>query len=133
MSIKVDLTYPHNYELEEMVELAPQPGEEEHLYFPGASHAGGHDGVLARVTPSTSGPAWTGTFAFRDNFPKAVTAVYACPDPESLCVIAKGSGYIVNSKAPHIWQAIEIYPILDVRAIARKELLIFAGFTRISA
>ncbi len=128
---KVDLTYPHDYQVEELVEIASRPAGEKHLYFPGASEEGGHDGVLIRVRPSSA--SWIGIFAFGYNSPKAITGIYSCPDPGTLCVVAKAQGYLVKANDPHIWEPINAYPILDIRSVISKRLLLFADFTKMSA
>jgi hypothetical protein len=129
-TMKMQLTFPHEYQVEELAELSL--GKARHLYFPGGSEEGGHDGVMVAVTPNT-GLSWTGTFAFGDRVPGAITAICSCPDPAALCVVARGQGYMVNAQDPSAWKLVETYPILDLRAIIDKGLLVFSDFTRISA
>jgi len=124
--------FAHDYRVEEVIELGMGSGLEKHFYFPSASEQGGRDGVLLRIIPVT-GTSWVGTFGFGSEIPKAITGVYSCPDPESLCVIAKGEGYLVNVTEPTVWQEIDVYPILDIRVIGELELLVFADFTGIAA
>jgi hypothetical protein len=130
-STKFDLTFPHQYEVEESQELPSRPSTMKHLYFPGGSDKGGQDGLLIKITPHVGEP-WLGTFAF-GSFQNGVTGVYSCPDEESVCVISAGEGYIVRADDPVVWKEIGTCPILNVRIVASKELLLFADFTRITA
>ena len=126
------LGFAHDYRVEEVIELGMGLQVEKHFYFPGASEKGGRDGVLLRIIP-VRGTSWVGTFAFGNDIPKAVTGVYSCPDPDSLCVISKGEGYLVSATEPTLWQRIDIYPILDVRIMKDVELLLFSDHTKIAA
>ena len=129
-STKFHLVFPQQYRVEESLELPSGPSMK-HLYFPGGSEKGGQDGLLIKVTPRM-GEVWLGTFAF-GSFQNGVTGVYSCPDKESVCVISSGEGYIVRADDPVVWEEIGTCPILDVRIVANKELLLFADFTRITA
>lgn len=131
MRAKFDLTFPHQYEVEESQELPSGHTKVKHIYFPDGSERGGQDGLLIKITPHAGGP-WLGTFAF-GAFPKAVTGIYSCPDEGSVCVVSFGEGYIVKANNPTIWEEVDACPILDVHVIVPKRLLIFADFTAISA
>jgi hypothetical protein len=54
-------------------------------------------------------------------------------DPDHVCIIAKGAGYIVNTADPDIWEQIPIAPVLDVRLIREGQLLLVADHTRLAA
>lgn len=131
MKTELDLTFPRQYEVEELRELSSGVSREKRLYFPGATEEGGHDGVLIRVTPH-SGEPWLGVFAQGD-FANAVTGIYSCPDENSVCVISAGQGYVVRADNPQDWEEIEGYPVLDVRPVSSRRLLVFADFTTLLA
>lgn len=130
-NIKFDFTFPHQYTIEELQELPSGLTKVKHIYFPTGSEKGGRDGFLIKINPRLGDP-WLGTFAF-GSFPKAITGIYSCPDEKLMCVISAGEGYIIRTDNPAIWEEIKVCPILDVRLIALRRLLIFADFTSISA
>lgn len=128
---QLQLAFPHDYDVREITEIV-QPEVEKHFYFPGASEHGGRDGLLLGVTPRQGAP-WSGTFAFGHYPPTTKTGIYSCPDPQMLCVVAKGEAYFVKTDEPEKWGRVESTPIFDVRPILSKGLLIFSDFTTISA
>jgi hypothetical protein len=55
------------------------------------------------------------------------------PDPGHLCVVSRGRGYVVPVDEPACYEELEFHPILDVRAVARHGILVFANFTELMA
>lgn len=130
--MELDLTFPCKYEVEALPELPSGGVEPQRFYFPRMGEEGGRDGLLIKVSPE-GGEPWLGIFAFGQNGPDALTGIYSCPNGVSLCVVSEGDGYIVRTDDPHVWKEVKAYPILDVRAIPSKKLLVFADFTEIVA
>jgi len=126
----METTFPHAYECERLIETPNTASP--HYYFPGASTKGGQDGILVGVRPER-GQAWLGTFAFGQVTPKGVTGVYTTPDPRRVCVVSRGEGYLVNATAPTEWEAIRATPIIDVRSILARLLIVFADYTTLFA
>src|SRR5882762_4507899 len=126
------LVFPARYRVEELDVLPSGIGELDRFWFPGASRDGGRDGLLVEVTPSEGKP-WLGTFAFGYDSPRAITAIYSCPNENSLCVISAGLGCIVNVRNPSDWEEVRALPVLDVRAVIERKLLLFSDFTKLSA
>ncbi|MGB9073973.1 MAG: hypothetical protein WCC22_15155 [Terriglobales bacterium] len=48
-------------------------------------------------------------------------------------MIASGGGYIVEADKPVVWEKILLIPVLDVRAIPERQILVFADFTNLAA
>jgi hypothetical protein len=101
-------------------------------YYPGASQEGGQDGVIVEVLPQ-GGQPWLGTFAFGDITTKGVCGVFAMPQPHRLCVVARGAGYLVRADDPTEWEVVAATPVLDVRPIRTRSMLVFADYTRLTA
>jgi len=126
----MDTTFPHAYECELLTET---PGiSPPHYYFPGATTRGGRDGVLVEVRPER-GLAWLGTFAFGQVTPRGVVGVFATPDPQRLCVVSNGEGYLVSVMAPTEWEAVRATPIIDVRPVLAQGIIVFADYTTLVA
>ena len=126
----MDATFAHSYECERLNET-PRTAPA-HYYFPGASTKGGRDGILVEVRPER-GQAWLGTFAFGQVTPKGVSGIFTTPDPQRLCVVSSGEGYLVSANTPTEWEAIRATPILDVRSIRAQGIIVFADYTTLVA
>jgi hypothetical protein len=129
MSIDVDLTFPHRFECEPIEEV--RGGSGPHLYFPKGQRAG-QDGVLLRVQRPMA-DAWIGLFAFGNVGDDGVSRILSMPDPEKVCVVAKGAGYLVSAHDPNTWESVRAVPIVDVRSIPHAGVVVFATHTDILA
>ena len=125
------MTFQGHYQCEVLKEL-PQSEAIRHLYFPGATTAGGADGVMIRVEPK-SGSIWVGTFAYGTLTPGGLSGVFCMPDPNRLCVVARGRGYIVPAAVPEACEDIAFHPIMDVRVVPKHGLVVFANHTELLA
>lgn len=116
-----------------MLESAPPVHPVEKLYhFPVELEEGDRSGVYVRVTPQ-QGPAWTGFFAQGFDSSQVLSAVCSCPDADSLCVIAGGYAYVVKASNPAQWLRIEQRPVVEMLVLTRQQLILFTGFTSITA
>ncbi len=126
----IDGTFAHFYECERLTET-PRTAQP-HYYYPGAFTEGGRDGILVEVRPQ-SGQAWLGTFAFSQVTPKGFSGVFTTPDPERVCIVSRGEGYIVSAARPTAWEAVRATPIIDVRLVRAQGIIVFANFTELVA
>jgi hypothetical protein len=129
MKVNIYKDFPTNYDLDPLHELSPR---EDCYYFPGGTSIGGKDGLLLKVHPF-HGNNWVGIFAFGYPPPTAKTGIYTYPDPDKLCVVSRGKGYIVQVDNPVVWEEIQPFPIIDVHPVPGLDMIIFAGFTRLTA
>ena len=121
-----------DYALEDVHEISQRDSGLQRFYFPGASTVGGRDGVLLRVTPTT-GAAWIGCFAFGSFGHESMTQVSTCPNSQEICVIASGRGYFVRADDPLRWQLNRATPVVALKAIQPKNLLVCADYTKVVA
>lgn len=129
---RFDFTFPRNYEVR-ILEAAPPVHPVEKLYhFPVELEEGDRSGAYVRVT-SQSGPAWVGFFALGFDSDQVVNQVCSTPDPGRFCVVVGGYAYVVNSFDPADWLRIEQRPVVDMRVLSHQGLLLFVGFTSITA
>lgn len=129
MTVEIDLSFPHDFSCDLVDELPAAVHEVKR--FPPAQRAG-QDGVLVRIIPSCT-DAWTGMFAFGNLGPATASGIVAMPDPNKLCVIARGSGYVVDARYPQHWESVRATPVTDVRAIVAAGLVVFATYVDIVA
>jgi len=131
---KLDFVFLRNYEVT-LLEAAPpvHPVEKLH-HYPVELEEGDRAGVYLRVAPRQSGKnPWYGFFALGFDSDRVVSLVCSCPDPDSVCVIAGGYAYVVKANDPARWFRVEQRPVVDLRSDPESGLLLFAGFTTISA
>ena len=87
--LESDLTFPRNYVVDELGEL-PGTGTLKMplIYFPTPKGRPEHNGEWLK--------SWVGVFAFG---PGSRTAVISTPEPNTVCVISKGEGYMVHAES----------------------------------
>lgn len=131
--LDVDFTYPRSYEAEEVREI-PGTGKLDVpvLYFPRPVHRAEYDGLWLRIR-TENGKSWIGVFAFGYSSPPAFSRVVSSPDPERVCVVARGAAYLVKADEPERWERIPFTPALDIRSVPAYGLLVLADFTRLAA
>jgi hypothetical protein len=130
--MRFEFSFPRNYEVRVLESEPPVHPLEKLYHFPVELEEGDRNGAFVRVTPG-HGPAWTGFFAQGFDSNHVLSAVCSCPDPDSVCVIAGGYAYVVKVSDPSQWFRIEQRPVTELQVLPRHELLLFAGFTTITA
>ncbi len=129
---RFDFTFPRAYEVR-VLEGPPLVHPVEKLYhYPVELEEGDRSGSYLRVSPER-GPAWAGFFALGFDSDQVVTAVCSTPDPESFCAVVGGYAYVVKANDPAAWLRIDQNPVVDLRVLSQHGLLLFAGFTSITA
>lgn len=129
---RFDFTFPRNYEIR-LLEAAPpvHPVEKLH-HYPVELEEGDRNGVFLRVAPRDA-PAWLGFFAQGFESGQVVNEICSAPDPDWFCATVGGYAYIVKSTDPAQWLRMEQRPVVDLRVLPQHGLLLFAGFTAITA
>lgn len=129
---QLDFVFPRNYDVA-LLEAAPpvHPVEKLH-HYPVELEEGDRSGAYLRVVPRQS-PAWYGFFALGFDSDQVVNRVCSCPDPDSLCAVVGGYAYVVKADDPGKWFRIEQRPVVDLRVDLESGLLLFTGFTTITA
>jgi hypothetical protein len=129
---RFDFTFPRNYEVR-MLEGAPPVHPIEKLYhYPVELEEGDRSGAYLRVIPQ-NGPAWVGFFAVGFDSDQVVNQVCSMPDAERFCLVVGGYAYVVKASDPAAWQRVEQRPVVDLRVVPQQGLVLFAGFTSITA
>jgi hypothetical protein len=105
----------------------------EQLYhFPARLEEVDRTGLYLRVEPQNRN-AWIGFFVLGFDAPEAPSGVYSCAEPDWVCVVVGGYAYAVDTVNPRNWIQIEQRPVIDVRVVPDLKLLLFVGFTSITA
>ena len=119
-----DFSFLRRYEVEVDVEFPPRGGQ---IFFPREGVATYR--LAVRVQPA-EGPPWVGAFA-GEGFD--FSAVASTPDADTLCVVARGTGYLVRASDPPTWTTVESFPVRDLAAIVECGLLVFADHSSLTA
>jgi hypothetical protein len=90
------------------------------------------DGILVEVRPKHCEP-WFGTFAFGHVAPRGKSGIFTMPNPDVLCVVSRGEGYLVSASLPKSWERLRVVPVIDVRPVLAYDIIVFAEFTRLVA
>ena len=124
--------FSRNYEIKALESYSLAHPAEKLYQFPAQIEEQDRTGVYARVIPKNA-PPWVGFFALGFDSEQVANGIYSCPDPDSLCVAVGGYVYIVNAADPSTWVQVEQRPVIEVRALPELKLLLFTGFTSITA
>jgi hypothetical protein len=80
--------------------------------------------VRPRAGNSTSFLA-TCALGFRD--PAVPTGIWSAPNPDEICAISGGYGYIIDTSAPERFTMLSYRPVLQVHAAKNSGLLLFVS------
>lgn len=133
LEVKINLSFPHAYDVEVLSEIPSGGGTGGCLYFPRMGRSSGHGGIILRVTPHAREFApWVGVFSSGDSSRSdRFSGVFSCPSENTLCVVAGGRGYFCTAAAPLQYQEVPVIPVTDLRAIPAQSLLVFSSFTSV--
>jgi hypothetical protein len=129
---RFDFTFPRNYEVRILESAPPVHPVEKMYHYPVELEEGDRSGAFLRVVPNR-GPAWVGFFALGFDSDQVVSQVCSSPDPDSFCIVVGGYAYLVKANNPAEWLRVEQRPVVDLRVVSQQGLLLFAGFTTITA
>jgi len=84
-------------------------------------------GALEVMIRPASEATFLATFALGFADPALPTGVWSCPNPDELCAVAGGYGYVVDSRDPQKFTQLPFRPVLEVRPLPEQHLLLFVG------
>ncbi|HEX5234095.1 MAG TPA: hypothetical protein VFW25_02060 [Silvibacterium sp.] len=121
----VDLTFAHEWTAEILPERPLILPRRQFVYPHYAEEV--ERGALEVMVRPADGEPFLGTFALGFSDPAAPSGLWSCPDPHWICVVSGGYAYLVNTSSPDEFAQVEYRPVLEVRALAERGLLLFAG------
>jgi hypothetical protein len=130
--LKSEFAFPRRYEVKVLESYSLVHPTEKLYHFPAELEEGDRAGAHVRVAPEGAS-AWIGFFALGFDSEQVASGIYSCPNAASLCVAVGGYAYVINTANPEDWFQIVQRPVVQVRAVPELSLLLFAGFTDISA
>jgi len=91
----------------------------------GSRATGPWGGGLGIRVLAEKGLPWSGEFEYDAG---SLEKVCATPSPSRVMVIARGEGYIVKVDNPDNWEYVAVAPVLDVRRVPDRDILICTDY-----
>jgi hypothetical protein len=127
----IDLIFPHSWTVD-VLEKRPLIAPARQFVFP--KHAEEVErGAMELLVKPAQGEAFLATCALGFADPSAPTGIWACPHPDWLCAVSGGYAYLIDTLQPQQWSMVPYRPVLQVRALAGQQLLLFVGHHSIFA
>jgi len=129
----IDLSFPHHWQAE-ILAARPLILPPRHFVYPRAAEEverGALEVMIRPDAPNAQPFLATCALGFRD--PAAPTGFWSTPEPETICAVAGGYAYLVDTTVPERFTMIPYRPVLEVRAVVVEGLLLFVGHHSILA
>lgn len=112
--VVVQMEFNHDYEVESLGWSHESSPHANYVHYPEIAATEGKEVLTIFIKPRNGEP-WTGVFAAGRG---GISGIYACPDSEQLCVIARGNAYLINVIVPkkfsvHNWIVNQAYSLID--------------------
>lgn len=130
MNIEIDRTFDGDYDCQVLDEIPNATGIS--YYFPDQPTRVGQDGILLKISPRGR-PPWIGLFSSVKKYPGTPSRILFTPNPNTICVICSGDAVITDVMRPEKCTLLDFEPITDVVAVKEREMIVFAGFTKLMA
>lgn len=103
-----------------------------HFIYPAAVEDVERGALELMVRPARD-DSFLATCALGFASPAVPTGVWSCPDPASLCAVAGGYAYVIDTQTPARFQQVDYRPVTEVRPLPEAGLLLFASFHSVEA
>lgn len=90
-------------------------------------------GALELMVRPAAGESFLATCALGFASLAVPTGVWSCPDPATLCAVAGGYAYMIDTRAPQQFHQVGYRPVTEATPLVEAGLLIFASFHSIEA
>jgi hypothetical protein len=124
-SVKVDLTFSHLWQAQILRER-PLILPSRHYTYPRQAEEIERGALEAEIRPDGDAP-FLATFALGFADPSTPSGLWSCPAEDELCAVAGGYAYIVDTRHPERFTHIAFRPVLEVRPVPERGLLLFTG------
>ncbi len=125
--------FEHNYIAREVEDYDPPAATAPIYEFKDASGPTLGTSWLALLISPADGPEWIGRFAIWYAVPPAINGVYSTPNPDRVCVVGGGQGYIIDVRNPNNFDRVRRFPINSVAQSPPTNRIAFADFTDLEA
>lgn len=123
--MNVDLSFSHSWQAQILRER-PLILPSRHYIYPRQAEEVERGALEVMIRPAKA-EGFLATFALGFADPAAPSGVWSCPAEESLCAVAGGYAYVIDTRHPERFTHIGFRPVLEVRPLPEHALLLFAG------
>jgi hypothetical protein len=131
MPVPVDRSFPAAWTVQ-VLEKRPLILPRRHFVYP-VEVEEVERGALELLVRPAEGEGFLATCALGFASPAVPTGVWSCPDPATLCAVAGGYAYMIDTRAPEQWKQVEYRPVTEVRPLVPAGLLLFSSFHSVEA
>ena len=85
-------------------------------------------GALQLMIRPAPGGAFLATCALGFQSPTVPTGVWGAPRPETMCAVAGGYAYLIETMQPEVSAMVPLRPVVEVREAVEDGLLLLVGF-----
>lgn len=132
MSIRIDLTFPHSYQVTEIHLPSSNDAYQNVHYFPSPYTTAADDWQLAAEITTANNDVWIGVFADGYNSPISFEGILSTPDPDRILVVVLGQPYLVPVHRPADVDHLQCFPVTQVFVEPSHGLIALADFTGVS-
>ena len=111
----MDTTFSKTYDCEELAEIRRSPQWHRTIITPAAPPWADGTAFLLTFILSTVNVG-SGLSPFGRIAPNGASGIFATPDPQRICVVAKGEGLFCSASEPRCWEPVRATPVIDVLA-----------------
>lgn len=122
----VDLTFSHLWEAE-ILTVRPLILPPRSFIYPRHAEEIERGALEVLVRAATAAEPFLATCALGFRDPAVPTGLWSSPNPQELCAVAGGYAYVIDTSAPERFTMLPYRPVLEVRALAAENLLLFVG------
>jgi hypothetical protein len=122
----IDCTFAHEWEAE-VLASRPLILPSRQFVYPLQVEEVEHGALEIMIRPAGSAP-FLATCALGFAGSGVPSGVWACPDAASICAVAGGYAYLIDTRDPARWEQVVYRPVTAVTAVAEQDLLIFSSF-----
>ena len=133
LSAEIHELFAHDWRAE-ILAVRPLILPPRHFTYPGEAEEVERGALEVLIHPGDPGAQpFLATCAVGFADPMAPAGVWSTPNPREVCAVSGGYAYVIDTTAPERFSMIPYRPVLEVRAAAAPELLLFVGHRSIFA
>ena len=123
----VELSFPRRWQAE-ILAARPMILPPRHFVYPREAEEVERGALEVMIRPDApDAPPFLATCALGFRDPGAPTGIWSTPKPETICAVAGGYAYLIDTTAPEHFTMLAYRPVLEVRAVVADGLLLFVG------
>jgi hypothetical protein len=132
MASTIDLTFPHAWRAE-ILPARPLILPPRQFVYPREAEEVERGALEVLIQPTAGAQPFLATCALGFRDPAVPTGLWSVPNPNQICAVSGGYAYLIDTAAPDQFTMISYRPVMQVRAFADLQLLLFVGHHGITA